>query len=366
MVRLQNRKSSIRRLRAGIVPSDHIEELSVGYEAVRDRMLAQLVVLEAGESVAPWLVQGEWGTGKSHFLSYMRANCLACGVASASVSVDARSQAVTKPQYYYPVLARSLRCDFGTGITAIVRAALEDSPPGQLERLGQFVRFIPTFSSSSLARAIRELLRSRQGGGSLALIDHPAWTRLTGEDLSFADYSYLREKALRRLQELARLSQVLGCGGLVVLFDEVETVDQLWNITSRMGAYRVLGTLCRMEYVWCIFAITDRFVRAIDADLDDGILNQPRLASEAKYFLQSWKRRNLCVIQPPTIGVRQADELGRRILSLYDKAHGPNAVEKNRFDGCIQAWCANPSANPRTLIRSVIHQLDVARSVSSS
>ena len=109
----------------------------------------------------------------------------------------------------------------------------------------------------------------------MALIDHPAWTRLTGEDLSFADYSYLRDKALQRLQELARLSRAMGCRGLVVLFDEVETVDQLWNIVSRMGAYRVLGTLCRMKYVWCVFAITDRFERAIDSDLDDGILNQP-------------------------------------------------------------------------------------------
>ena len=56
-------------------------------------------------------------------------------------------------------------------------------------------------------------------------------------------------------------------------------------------------------------------------------------------------------MQPPAIGVRQADELGRRILSLYGKAYGPNSVKKTRLDGCIQAWAREPigkssQANP--------------------
>lgn len=358
---MRNLTSSIRLLRAGVVPRAHIEELSVGYDGLRDSILTQLVALEQQASIVPWIVKGEWGSGKSHFLSYLSATCRDARVATSSVSVNARAHALNKTQYYYPIVARSLECPLATGIRAIVRVSLTS----EHESLRRFVHASPLVSPAPLGRAIRELLRN-QHEGSLSLIDHPAWMTLTGDDLAFADYSYLREKALRRLQELATLMRALGYGGLVLLFDEVETVNQLWNIVSRMSAYRVLGILCRMKHVWCVFATTDRCEKVIDADLADGILNQPQLSTEAKHFLRSWRAPNFRIVQPPTIGSTQAGALAQRVSSLYGKAYRHDHVNPTVLDGCIRAWRANPSGNPRTLIRSIIHHLDTARGLSHS
>ena len=350
-------KSSVRRLRAGIVPSQHVEELSVGYDAVRESLLSKLADLEAGRPLSPLLVQGEWGSGKSHLLEYARGACHALRVAHACVSIDARSHALNRPQYFYPVLARSLECELGTGIHEIARTCLEGP---QAERLSNFVHTSPR---SSFTNALLELSLNRESGKSLSPMDHPAWTTLGGEDLSFADYSYLRDKALLRLQGLAELSRALGFCGIVLLFDEAETVDQLWNVGSRMGAYRVFGALCQMRHVWCIFAITKRFRWTVENDLRDGILTRSRLSAEARAFLHIWRTQSLDTLQPPTMQPSMATDLVERLISVYELAHGTDSRSRERLNACLRDWEANPSANPRTLIRSVIHQLDVGRNL---
>ena len=353
-------KSSVRRLRAGIVPSQHIEELSVGYDSVRELLLSRLADLETGRPISPLLVQGEWGSGKSHLLEYARAACHALRVAHACVSIDARSHALNYPQYFYPVLARSLECELGTGVHEIARTCLEGP---QAERLRDFVRTSPR---SPFTNALLELSLNREREKSLSLIDHPAWTTLGGEDLSFADYSYLRDKALVRLQELAEFSRTLGFGGIVLLFDEAETVDQLWNVRSRMGAYRVFGALCQMRHVWCIFAITKRFRRTVENDIGNGILTRSRLSQEARAFLHAWRTQSLDILQPPTMRPSMATDLVERMISVYSRAHGTNSQSRERLNVCLRDWEANPSANPRTLIRSIIQQLDVGRNLRAS
>ena len=318
-------KSSVRRLRAGIVPSRHIEELSVGYASVRESLLSKLADLEAGRPLSPLLVQGEWGSGKSHLLEYARGACAALRVAHACVSIDARSHALTYPQYFYPLLARSLECELGAGIQQIARACLEGR---RSERLRNFVRASPP---SSFRNALLGLGLDRESGNSPIPINHSAWVTLSGEDLSFADYSYLRDKALLRLQGLAELLRALGFCGIVLLFDEAETVDQLWNVRSRMGAYRVFGALCQMRHVWCIFAITKRFRRTVECDLREGILTRSRLSGEARAFLQAWRTRSLDTLEPPTMEPSMAADLVERVISVYDRAHGTDSGSRERL-----------------------------------
>jgi hypothetical protein len=188
--------------------------------------------------------------------------------------------------------------------------------------------------------------------------EHPAWTTLSGGDLVWASYGYKRAQALRRLAEIAKLMRSLGYGGLVLILDEVETIDQLWNVRSRLGAYSTLGELASMDHVWCIFAVTARFDAIINRDLAAGIRAHPALSTNARQFLRSFEDGHVDTVSPPTIDTMGASELAHRILDLYRQAHTLRTVDAARLASVVDAWSRDPRRNPRTLIRAVIDQLD--------
>lgn len=87
-----------------------------------------------------------------------------------------------------------------------------------------------------------------------------------GADL--ASFDYKRTKTLERIAVLARLLRSIGGSGLVIVLDEAETIDQLWNRFSRTGAYETLGVFCGMEAAWTVFGVTERFHRRVNRDLE--------------------------------------------------------------------------------------------------
>ena len=65
-------RKAIRSLRVGVVPSSHVLQLTVGINAHRAKVDQAIQKLRLGEH-APLVISGEWGTGKSNLLSYLRA-----------------------------------------------------------------------------------------------------------------------------------------------------------------------------------------------------------------------------------------------------------------------------------------------------
>ena len=337
--------------------SREIDYLSVGYDRLRDELLEILSQLDTGQNVPPLFVYGEWGSGKTHLLAFIRAACRELGVASAVVGINARSHALNYPQRFYSLLVRSL--EIGTdsrGLRQIVSDWLRDS-----ESRDEILEFASSGEFSDFSSALQSLCISAEQGGSFSVLDDAAWILLLGGDLGWANYAYKRNKALARIGELARLLKAKRAAGLVLMFDEVETIDQLWNIRSRMGAYSVLGTFCQMENVWCIVAITARLERMIKVDYERGILTRDGLTENARWFLTSWNEGGLNVISPPTVDARAATQLGRRVYEVYAQAYETGSGGESRLKTCIDDWNKNPGRTLRTLIRSVVHELDRLR-----
>ncbi len=355
-------KAAIRRLRNGIVPGDSMECLSVGYSSLRDLVLKRAVQLGSERRVHPLLMRGEWGTGKSHFARFVRALTRDLGVASALVNLNARSQALNYPQRFFPALAES--CEIGrgpAGLRQIVTSYLMSDDGRAL--LEGFAAANP----GDIARAVTWLCReyeTEDDSLGLSTGEHPAWTTLLGGDLAWASYGYKRAQALRRLADVARLLRALGDGGLVLILDEVETIDQLWNVRSRLGAYATLGELASMDHVWCIFNITARFDAMTSRDLATGILANPTLSMEARRFLRSLDDGHVEAVSPPSVDRRGASELANRILNLYRQAHALRFADDAKLAPVVDAWSRDPRRNPRTLIRAVVDQLDRLRPVT--
>jgi hypothetical protein len=357
----QGAKAAIRRLRNGIVPADSMESLSVGYSRLRDLVLERTVQLGTERRVRPLFMRGEWGTGKSHFARFVRALARDLDVASALVNVNARSHALNYPQRFFPSLAEG--CEIGrgpVGLRQIITSYLtSDDGRASLERFA-------AANAGDIARALMWLCREyeRQDDSlGLSTGEHPAWTTILGGDLAWAPYGYKRAQALRRLADVARLVRSLGGSGLVLILDEVETIDQLWNVRSRLGAYATLGELASMDHTWCIFAVTARFDAITSRDLGAGILAHPALSTEARGFLRSLNDGHVDAVSPPTIDRKGASELANRILELYRQAHALR-IDAARLAGVVDAWCRDPRRNLRTLIRAVVDQLDRLRPVT--
>lgn len=350
-------RACIRRLRNGIVPSREIDHLSVGYDRLREEVLENLSRLDANETVPPMFVLGEWGAGKSHLLTFIRAACRELGVANSVVGLNARSHALNHPQRFYPLIVRNLEIgEHGRGLQQILLDWLRDTNSRDEIQIFTWSSEIDGFT-----RPLQSLCDRAEQTGHLSVVDDAAWTILLGEDLSWADYAYKRNKALTRISELVRLLKVKGAAGLVLMFDEMETIDQLWNIRSRMGAYSVFGKLCQMRGVWCIVAITARLERTIREDYERGILTRDGLTENAKWFLTSWKEGGLNVVVPPVLNSEAATQLGRKIYEVYTRAYETKPGDVSRLERCIDDWNKNPGRNPRVLIKSVVHELDCLR-----
>ncbi len=347
-------RAAIRRLRTGVVPVWQFDSLSVGYEDIKEKVATALSELEAGTTL-PLFVKGEWGTGKTHLLSFIRAAALASGFACSRIDLNGWSAALNYPQRLLPFLADDLRSATTVGTRALLYSVLEDQ--GARSRLASYA---VSDAAGDLRFPLHDLLERYDAGERLELGTHPIWRSLQGADLCWSDHGSKREKALVRIGSLASLLRTLGHRGLVLLFDETETIDQLWNIRSRMSAYAVMSRLRNSLGIWCVYGVTPRFVHTVERDLiyaaDHGLGK-----TSACELLRDWRAGRLPTVQPPVVDAKSARVLARAVVSLYKTAYRSAAESERIVDRCIREWSRNPVRNPRRLVRLVVHLLDADR-----
>jgi len=351
-------RAAIRRLRVGVVPSWEIERLSVGYSRARIIIGDALDALLSRDRATAMFVRGEWGSGKSHFLSFVSGIAVGRGFAAARVDLNARSAPLNYPQRFYGTVVQTLRAGDHIGLRAILHAGLNDEVGRQ-----RIAKFASSRLADDIAWPLQHLCTRYEKGDTLQFDDEASWSVLHGEDLSWADYSYKRIRAIARIGTLGALMDALGHDGLVIAFDEAETIDQLWNIRSRLSAYGVLGQICRLDAVWCVFGITERFDRTVNVDIAGGVGEYDFLTADARWFVREWLADRFVCFEPPAVSRAAAERLAAAISQLYGVAYGPLRLPAETIDDCVDEWAANPSKNPRRLVRQVIARLDAARPI---
>jgi hypothetical protein len=350
-------RAAIRRLRAGVVPSWEFDRLSVGYDETRKLIKLCLSALDLPGQTTPLFVRGEWGSGKTHLLSYVRAAANLGSIAGAKVDLNARNAALNYPQRFLSSVAENLQAFGCTGIKAILLHLLNQKKMRAL--LWAFSR---TEESGEFGVSLGDLCHRFDSQQGIDLGDHEIWSLLYGMDLSWSDHHSKRDKALSRIASISMLCRAVGLKGLVLMLDEAETIDQLWNIRSRISAYHVLGSLFQMDATWCVLGSTMRFDRTITVDIENNILSYDLGSAEATEFLRRWKRNQYQYFEPPKIDSRHAKTLAAAVGTLYAAAYGTMSGAERLSDGCLREWNRNPSKNPRRLIRLLIHTFDLQRS----
>ena len=357
----QAARVAVRRLRTGIVPSVELERLSVGLGGARNTIENALSALIEGDWPVGLFIRGEWGSGKTHLLSFTRRIAEIRGIPSTGTIINARSSGLTHPQHFYPNLMNNIRANGRIGLRSIILGLLEDDE-GRL-RLHAFAR---TSFAGDLREPLLSLCEAWKDQDPIGLEDHHAWRILLGADLSWADYAYKRPVTLARISNILFLFRAVGLWGLVIVLDELETIDQLWNIRSRLSAYGVLGQLCRLIGAWCVFGVTERFDRTIAADLDRGALQFDDIDADAVWFLRSWRKGAFNTLRPPTVDVKNAHTLAAAVAGVYNDAYPDTASDGRIIEHCIKDWSQNPHRNPRRLIRMLIQKFDANRELASA
>ena len=117
---LATNRKAIRSLRVGIVPSSHVLELTVGATDLEDKLENSFRAFHRG-GCRPLIIKGEWGTGKSNLLCYVREYSKKRNFAVSQINLNGRSSAINHPQRLYGKIVAELRVEEmqGKGIAHI-------------------------------------------------------------------------------------------------------------------------------------------------------------------------------------------------------------------------------------------------------
>jgi len=178
-------------------------------------------------------------------------------------------------------------------------------------------------------------------------------------------YYYLLYEKLKILSDFCR---TIGLSGLVVLFDEVESiVTLLANILSRLRSYEILSKLTNhREFPYCCFFF------AISPDFGHRIASWDYKYEYQRYkdyrpkgcgFMDSWVKNGLPLIQIPKINKGHNKELCSRLRGLHEHAYSWPASERVSLD-FIESFideAEKRSLHQRDIVRSFVNILDVCQ-----
>lgn len=344
MEQIANRRA-IRSLRLGVVPSSHVLDLTVGIDSLLSPFEDQIINLKSGNQT-PVSICGEWGTGKSNLLSYLREYSLKRNIAVAYVNLNGNSVAVNHPQRFYHKIVEDLRLPGiqEKGIANFL-PAIENSP---FRKSATDKWASSNYYSSELAKAFWRFANEDP---------YQSHGIILGTDLSWSSYTYKKEKALRRIDDLGSYLKNIGFDGLMIQFDELETIRQLWNSRSRQSAYKILNELSCLPNVLTVFASTDRFNDQLYKD-------QIRISDDrAQKFMNNYSSK-FPSLKPPVINKQLGIELLKRIHKLYQHVY-PVSKEIS-INEIVDKWSQMSFNNPRRLIRHTIDFLDRQRPIKNN
>jgi P-loop Domain of unknown function (DUF2791) len=293
-------RRSIEALRAGVPNGSAVRELGTDQKAIEAKFLDALSQVaserSAGRQLQGFMVQGEFGTGKSHLLQWLQHVSLEAGFVCSKVVIGketplgdlhklfrAATEALTLPDRLggLPEVVERLRLDSNvfTDLYGVVRDPASGFDPlfqatlllyEKLHHDTELIDRIIAFWSGDRP-SVNELKKQ------LRLIGHPR------PDLRSRR---IQELALPRFRFMAQLIAAAGYAGWVLLLDEVELVASL-SLTAREKSYVTLASLAgrlRAKTVPGLFV-----VGAVTADFTGEIFERRRDPDKA---LQRWGERN--------------------------------------------------------------------------
>jgi hypothetical protein len=204
----------IEAFRLGIVPHDQVDQFTFG----RDQELREIEKWLQDDRSGGLLMLGQYGSGKSHLLSCLTHRALRDGYAVAEVEVDGTETSFSKPKAVYRHLMRSFRfipkgltseLGFREFVTATLKqGVLKDHP---------FFGGLRPAAESAVWDGQWEWIMGEPSQGYYThrqLYDHTTTANIYCNLLSGLGWASVK---------------AMGLKGLILVFDEAESMDYIWS-----------------------------------------------------------------------------------------------------------------------------------------
>jgi len=391
MPEVQDAQAIIQALRSGLVPSRGLGHIVTGLDPLVAAVVEELDFVADGKGAAKW-IRGEYGTGKTFAARYLGMQARKRGFATAEVQVSINDTPLHHLETVYRRLIERLETDADgpNAFQAIVEGwlyrlgdevmrlqGLTEADPGfadateqRLEdRLVDLSRRNPAFAQ--VLRAYHRAMHEGDFGAAQGLL---GW--LAGQP--HTDRSVLRaagtrgkvdgQAALTFLAGVLMLLRQSGYRGLVVVLDEVETVQRL-NAQTREKALNALRQLMDMlakeelPGLYLVVTGTRDFFEG-----HKGLKALPPLHQRVHVPFQEdarWDNLRAPQVRLLPFDTGRLLEVGRRIRDLYPARH-PERIASRIDDAYLSGLVAAVTAGfggqvsvaPRVFLRELVDVLD--------
>jgi hypothetical protein len=367
-------------LRAGVPNRDVVRQLRPHQEEIEDRFQTLLDTTEAGwpEGVhAPGLLlEGDFGTGKSHWLEYFQHMAL--------VSQFVCSTVVINKETPLHDLAKVYRAAAGSAVAAGTIGPLLAEMPfiyrgdkapyyrDLFEWVHQNASIAPRLAATLFLfertsdPEMRKKIVAEWIGDPMRISELKGALRELGEPRDFGLSRPVKEPILHRFEFLSRFFRSAGYRGWVVLLDETEMVAK-YSLRQRGRSYahmaQLLGTVkgVRVTGLASVFTITKDYAGQVLYGRKNDVVNIPArmegtrdeaLAAPAEVGMRAIRNKGI-ELRPPTRD--QLHDTYERVRALYSDAYGWSAgdIEETR------EYAA--STGMRQYVRSWINVWDLRR-----
>nr|WP_304364514.1 BREX system ATP-binding domain-containing protein [Methanosarcina sp. KYL-1] len=209
----------IESLRLGGVPPSQVEKFSVGREK---EFLEACRWLDSGKGSL--VVTGEYGSGKTHFLELVSETALSKNWGVARIEIDEQESPFHKPHKLYESFVNNFRCTENGAVLNFraflkrLMSRLNEEGNSKVEKLRAHPylgRLLQAWNAGEDREWLLEWIEGRREApaGFPALYEHQTAANIYSNLLSGFGWA---------------AKNVLGLKGILVLFDEAETLDPYW------------------------------------------------------------------------------------------------------------------------------------------
>jgi P-loop Domain of unknown function (DUF2791) len=395
----------VRALKSGLIPSRGLERIAVGREEELKQLRADLAFSRNGGAWVRCLC-GDYGAGKTFLCSLLREEAWRRGFVVAAVDLG-RDAPLHRFEVIYHRIMEGMRTDHFREVPAfefIVQEWLFNLEREiqhsmglnslYLERRGEFSTIIARrlneqlaslrIYDSSFANALRGYYEALQQGNEAVALAAVGW--LGGDSNVPAELrqelqirgSVDKDNAFNFLQAMAALVVHIGYAGLIVIFDEAESIRGISRPDSRNAAYEnirfLMDKTAQGEFAHC------GFILAGTADLFDdelrGVASYPALYNRLKPELG---RRRMQDVRHPLMALAGFDhaklyEVALRVRRVHGIAYGWDAIKslpdellKQLIDKTTARLGGKFAMVPRGFLKAFVDILDeLAQSLPSS
>ncbi|MCC6127945.1 MAG: DUF2791 family P-loop domain-containing protein [Chlamydiae bacterium] len=358
-------RRAVERLRAGLFDPVAVDRLTMQEESVLENFSNDLKALERGQSTH-LCICGSYGQGKSHNLAYLSQQALSQGYAVSLCQLDIREVPFHQFSVVYQSLMKNLSLPTGEPFDAAWRKCSVET----LEDIPHRFRMILQAMRS------KDKLPLKRGGvkGGLKPKEFDYWLKqaLAGRDLPTLHLKQIlkargvegfqgqpltvrgNDLYVKMVQSLGKLLHAMGYKGLVLFFDEAESIAQM-RLSARIKSYEILNQFFQHSgFVYPVFAFTETFFDKVRSEEYGG---------EAPLFLQNYCDvwRNLQIIRLQDSPLNRWKALQDRLIDLYAEAYQIDMADKlpeikQQMSDLLEKLS---SQETRFKLKALINQLDI-------